>query len=505
MAHALNASQRQGNGRPHLFLLLLAVAAWSSSLLYLVVRSRLPVPVDLARVDGVHVYVGFAALIFFGGMLAKRHLPSLLLFLYVAIFATGGLLVLPIPEVVRSKLVVAHLLAAVWAVPVTTRFLWQSREVALSVIARAGRGAWRSWAAAALVILPTPIFLLVPRALGPLSQAGSGQIWSATALNGVFLDHLEQDPTGQGMIAGGDGLYQETSGRWLQVAFPPELVLGLAVVADPPAVYVGTSTGLYVSQRPSGPYQKLNFPSREVHGIAIDPADPDTVWASSRAGFWRSADQGKTWSSQSSGIQDPTGAWALTYSGKELFGTDALGVYRWNGSNWERVSNQRYVVSVDRSPDGSRLFASSMGEGVRVFEGQGWSAANEGLASHGSGAIHVVSVTAASDHAFAATMLDGVAVTRDGTQWEALGAGLPVGAVWRIAHGGPGQLLAATDSGLFSYPWSVTPPGPGWWALLAFSSVAASLGGMVALRWGEPPERRGHRRARPQRLQPQQS
>jgi len=58
------------------------------------------------------------------------------------------------------------------------------------------------------------------------------------------------------------------------------------------------------------------------------------------------------------------GSWALGYYQGALYGSDALGVYRWSGRIWERTSDQKYGVSLDPSADGQRLFAVSMGEGV---------------------------------------------------------------------------------------------------------------------------------------------
>ena len=265
------------------------------------------------------------------------------------------------------------------------------------------------------------------------------------------------------------------------MAFPSELILGLAVRNHPPKVFVGTSDGLYASQNPAGPYRTLQFPAREVHGIAIDPNDPNTIWATSRSGFWRSTDGGTTWMNESVGARDPSGAWALGYFGDQLFGSDALGVYEWDGVAWQRTSTQKYVVALDQSAAPHRLFASSMGEGLRIFDGRHWSEADEGLAAHGGSAVHVVSVTPATDRVFAATMLDGVAVSVSDSAWQVLGAGLPPGAVWRVLETGNGQALAATDRGLYRYGWSFARPGVAWWAAFAVSALGASLISMLWL------------------------
>src|SRR5712692_6033368 len=107
--------------------LVLAGIAWTSGLLYLVVRANLPSPVRLVIVDGLHVYVGVASIVFVIGLLATdppvgtsgtarilRRLRWLLGGLYLALYGAGALLALPWSAPVRAFLVDVHLLAAVW-------------------------------------------------------------------------------------------------------------------------------------------------------------------------------------------------------------------------------------------------------------------------------------------------------------------------------------------------------------------------------------------------------
>ena len=199
----------------------------------------------------------------------------------------------------------------------------------------------------------------------------------------------------------------------------------------------------------------------------------------------------------SQGLKAPAGSWALGYYDGALYGSDALGVYRWAGGTWERMSERKYVVSLDPSADGQRFFASSMGEGVQVFDGKSWSPFDEGLAAHGSGAIHVISVTAGNERMIAATMLDGVAVGVDGERWSALGSGLSRGAVWRVLDE-HGRLLAATDDGLFSYRIKSDAASAAWWTLFACAVAVGTVGCLSWLRVGDEPRRRGrHRRGQP--------
>jgi len=119
-----------------------------------------------------------------------------------------------------------------------------------------------------------------------------------------------------------------------------------------------------------------------------------------------------------------------------------------------------------------------MGQGVRSFDGHTWTVSDAGLAGHrGGGAIHVVAITdTTGPRAYAATMLDGVAVSTDGGRnWSPLRAGLPPGSVWRVVEVGR-TLVAATDNGIFVYPLDLSPPpNPAWWLVVVGVSLAAAL------------------------------
>jgi len=485
-------------------LVLLVSIAWGTGLFYLFVRLGLPSPVRLVFVDGVHIYVGLASIAFFAAkiwrvgfrqqvsgvpelILWQRWVSWGLLVLYSAVYATGLLLLPPWPRALRAGLVNAHLLTSVWAAVLTTWHVWHHRSRALPYLPGARRRLQqRFWVGMAMVILPVVGILTSPRALSPLTQDGAGATWTPAALRGVFLDRMAISPDGQTVVAGGVGLYasQLPGGAWRRIDFPSDLVLGLALPRGPVAAYVGTGEGLYASARIDGPYNRLPFPSWGVHAIAVDPDNPNTIWASSRDGFWRSRDGGVHWINASEGISDPREAWAITYFGGALFASDAFGVYRWDGVSWERRSDQRFVVSLDAAPDDQRLFATSMGQGIRVFDWQRWNQTDDGLAARHGGvrAIHIASLSPASGgRAFAATMLDGVAVSTDrGRSWAPLGAGLPTGSVWRVLPMGA-RLLAATDHGVYEYRFPDSPSASvGWWTTLI---VAALLTGTATVFW----------------------
>lgn len=486
-----------------LALVLLVSLAWASAAIYLVVRIGLPSPVSLALVDGMHIYVGIASLAFISAKVARVGLhqrvsgvPELLLWhrwiswsllvLYSGVYGTGFLLLAPWPLGISRALVNAHLLTAVWTVLPSAWHLWHYRPAALPYLPWPGRRLLRRfWIAVCVVFLPLAAVLAFARAVSPLAQTGNGTDWTQ-APGGIsaFVDRLAVTPDGTALLAGGEGLYvsRPPGSAWKRVGFPADLILALALPRGATAAYVGTGSGLYASPRISGPYARLPFPSREVHGIAVDPRNPAVVWAASRGGIWKSSDGGDRWINVSGGLTNPSTAWAIGYFDGSVFASDAFAVYRWDGSRWGDTSRQRLVVSLDRSTDGRRLFASSMGQGVWSFDSHGWVQSDDGLvASHGGvRAIHVTSVTVGGRRSFAATMLDGTATSTDGGQsWTALGGGLPTGSVWRVLEI-DGRLIAAADHGLYVYPLPQAPDaGVGWLLLVIGPAFMVGLGGVA--------------------------
>ncbi|GEM_PF-1266235 len=495
----------------------LAVAlalAWVTSLAYLVVRGGLASPVRLAVVDLVHLYLGVAFLALLALKSARvgfrfkvagepepaprrRWLSWALVVLWAGVGATGALTLVPFPGGLRADLVDGHLIAAVWATVPTTVHLATYRRRALPMVTRPWRpGGRRVAGGLGLLVLPLAAGLALapsagPRAVSPLAQQGAGAAWERAGPR-PFLDRLAVTRGGSTLVAGGAGLYLSPAGHvgrgWERVG--PFGVQNLVTGLDLPPrgqvrAWVGTVLGLWAAHRLRGPYHRVPLPASTVHAIAANPGRPGVVWASSLSGFWRSTDGGRTWRREDAGVGSASTSWALAWFRGSLYASTAHHVYRWGGRRWVVSSGQYGVVMLD--PAGSRLFASSMGDGIRVLEGRRWQSAQAGLQVHDHGAlrgVHVVSVTASRrGPAYAGTMVDGIAVSLDGGRtWAQTWSGLAAeGVVWRVLRVGD-RLLAATDHGLFAYrlPRSRGPTALWWVAVVGAALMAGAGGGYLA-------------------------
>lgn len=506
--------------------------AWLSGLAYLLVRGGLPSPVQLAAVDAVHLYVGIGAIVILATKTGRagwrlrvpgevetaprrRWLSWSLVALYAGVALTGGLALLPLPGGAQAAMVDAHLIAAVWATVPTTAHLLVYRRRAVAVM-RPPSGSRRRRRLLGLICAMAPLAAVaaVPRSISSLARVGAGAGWSPDGPQ-VFLDRLAAAPGGRSLVAGGSGLFvapvvgppggrqpARVPGAWTGVGTfdADNPVLGLDLPDQGPvAAWVGAGDGLWAAPRLRGPYRRVPLPSEVVHAIAVAPGAPALVWASSGDGFWRSTDGGRHWHRADAGVASPSTSWAVAFSGSQLYGSDQDAVYRWTGRRWAAVSHQAGVVMLDRGP-GGRLFASSMGYGIRVLGQGGWRPAQGGLRVHDHGAlpgIHVVSVSALGDgRAYAGTMDEGAVASLDGGRswsqaWPQLGGG---GVVWRVLPlagpaGSPGSLVAATDHGIFAYrlPGDRAPSASWWVGVIGLALLAPGLAAGVA---ASPPRSR---------------
>ena len=76
-------------------------------------------------------------------------------------------------------------------------------------------------------------------------------------------------------------------------------VFALAAWPDRPStIYAGSDEGIHISEDSGGKWERLDFPMQGAHvwSIAIDPQDPDTIFAGTRpSAFFRSRDGGRRW------------------------------------------------------------------------------------------------------------------------------------------------------------------------------------------------------------------
>lgn len=206
----------------------------------------------------------------------------------------------------------------------------------------------------------------------------------------------------------------------------------------PGRVYVGSHSGLYVSEDGGVNWSPLALQGRDVMSFA---AGRDRLLAAGHDLLSVSADGGKTWDALaadlpgydihgfSAGLANPDVLYANVMGG---------GVYRSGdgGGTWQRVgdgpTDMLMTLAVDAGDD-ETVYAGDMDKGVfrSTDGGRSWSAASEGIGDRRMTAL--AAVPGRPGVVFAAGE-DGVLKTEDGgRRWRRAGQGLPPGPALAVA------------------------------------------------------------------------
>ncbi len=504
---------------------LIVSVAWASALFYLAARLGVDARVRLSFIDAAHVYVGLVGGVFVAAKVSRvwfhykvggvpevvpwqRWISWSLLVLYSAVWVSGVLLLTPIRGVLYGDLVNFHLLSSVWALAPTTWHVWHYRRRAAPYLTRIlprGR-TLRYWAGVALAILPVVVVMANARALSQLPQVLGGSSWSRAALDGSYLDRITVGPHGV-LIAAGDALYISADGTaWTQIDIPAAAApspggsgpvhqhgapagknLAFSLATDGGTIYVGTGSGLYRTDSLTGPLEQFGFDGDSVYAIAVDPADPRSIWVGSSAGVMHTADGGASWQPAAVGLTSPKAVTALGFLDSRLFGSDGTGVFAWDLDvrQWLHESSLPSVVDLTADPDGRHLYATSSTQGVQVLGDSGWRA-TASLASphqhHSGNESHpeVLSVAPIEGRLYAVGTAYGVSASDDtGQTWTQLGVGLAAVEPAQVVDYN-GSLLAATSNGVFRFPLAgARPASVAWWIAVIASVVLCGNAGVA--------------------------
>ncbi|MEO0021463.1 MAG: T9SS type A sorting domain-containing protein [candidate division WOR-3 bacterium] len=143
-----------------------------------------------------------------------------------------------------------------------------------------------------------------------------GISWTRCNLSGVnsgFCYCLAVSPPSDIVYAGGEVLgagavYISTDGgfSWSQTrSAPADTVFALAVdPLEPDRVYAGTRNGVYLSTDRGVSWEQL-FSGSAVRSVRIHPQAPDTVFAAGDSGCWISRNRGLDWEPMNHGLGSP--------------------------------------------------------------------------------------------------------------------------------------------------------------------------------------------------------
>ena len=175
-----------------------------------------------------------------------------------------------------------------------------------------------------------------------------------------------------------DGLYQSVDGgrHWRFTALAGEDAMNLA---RPTAttiwlaghdVFKKSSDGgrSWQDVHPSG------LPGLDVHGFAVDPRDPDTLYAAiAGQGLYRSRDGGRTFSLLSRGVGGNVMALAISPDGRILAGDMRQGLLESrDGNSWKQTLRAQLMGLAINPANPKRVLATGAGIALSTDGGRSW-------------------------------------------------------------------------------------------------------------------------------------
>jgi len=238
---------------------------------------------------------------------------------------------------------------------------------------------------------------------------------------------------------------------WSHFALRGETVSALAL-AGPGDVYAGTSSGaiLRVVYRVSTPLvQNLAGDSSPISALAVDPHNPDVVYAATNSRLFRSRDGGITWTALGAA---PVGVVEIAIDPREsniLYASArAFGLFRTTdaGESWIRTSLAESVEKLVIDPnDPTTIYAAtSIGIARSNDRGERWTISPE------LGSVRTLAIDPATPTTLYSSTNEGVFKSVDaGAHWVASGMeGIPVFSLV-IDNQDTCTIYAATATGAF--------------------------------------------------------
>lgn len=199
-------------------------------------------------------------------------------------------------------------------------------------------------------------------------STNSGSSWTRYHLTTTagFGYTIEINPVNSNIVyIGGDGgIYKTTNAgtSWASASTGiTGIVYDLAIHEDNVSeLYAGTANGVYKTTNSGTSWSYMGCSN--VHGVVIDPLDPDIVYAGTGTGVYKSTSGGSSWAAMNSGLDDTYVTCLGIDPGNYLFaGTESAGMYRWDLNIGIEEFETGYLsqeITISPNPSKSRMTIS---------------------------------------------------------------------------------------------------------------------------------------------------
>lgn len=247
----------------------------------------------------------------------------------------------------------------------------------------------------------------------------------------------------------GDAVYKSYDGgqRWVSLRAGLDDVTISSVVnqfvfdpADNNRLFVATTMGVFESKNGGEQWQKRMDGMKEVLMVvtlAMDPVRPDILYAGTSGGVYKSTNQGARWDKINNGLVSPkelasSRALGVTvmavdpFSPETVYAATLSGIYKSGngGQSWDRIAQSLpdqmiSAMVLDRTTAGTLYVASREGVYKSTDGGATWKALNKGLATLNIRSL--VQSPTDSQLLYVGTNGSGLYRSRDGGEtWEAI-------------------------------------------------------------------------------------
>jgi photosystem II stability/assembly factor-like uncharacterized protein len=221
---------------------------------------------------------------------------------------------------------------------------------------------------------------------GIYRSADEGQTWSAGGVTGLSAMALAPHPTDPQRLytrVAFERVYETRDGgatwaaRWEGLGLSTEIISLAIDPHQPQTLYAGGTQGLFKSHDGGLSWQPIGreLDGQTVFTLVVDGANPDWLYAGTTRGAYHSIDGGQSWQPWGSGLEDIS-VTALAFHPQQervvYAGTKYRGVYRSGdgGGTWQPTSvadagdtdnnlSQASVNGLAVSPDGRWLYAAT--------------------------------------------------------------------------------------------------------------------------------------------------
>jgi photosystem II stability/assembly factor-like uncharacterized protein len=236
--------------------------------------------------------------------------------------------------------------------------------------ARQRRAPWWPWAAGAAVLALAIAIPAVILASGDGSdQATSGQAAGLPDTPDYHSLLVAADDPGTIVLGTHNGLYQSADGgrTWEETALAGQDAMNLGHVGGGLTWTAGHNV---LASSPDGgqTWQEVRpdgLPHLDIHGFAIDPRDPQTLWAAlAGQGLYRSTDGGESFEFVTREVGAGVMALAVTRSGRVLAGDMQQGLFASDndGKSW-RLTLREGLMGLAVNPNDPELILAT-GPGI---------------------------------------------------------------------------------------------------------------------------------------------